>query len=75
MTRRRRQAARIEETAYDQPCHHLPLRWFHQRKRKERGAARARLAGAIWKGVRQARREHLKPRTHVRQAKVAVAAA
>ena len=28
------------------------------------------LAGAIWKGVRQARREHLKPRTRVMQARV-----
>jgi hypothetical protein len=28
------------------------------------------LAGAIWTGVRQARREHLKPRTRVSQARV-----
>jgi hypothetical protein len=28
------------------------------------------LAGAIWKGVRQARREHMKSRTRVRQARV-----
>jgi hypothetical protein len=28
------------------------------------------LAGAIWKGVREARRGHLPPRTHVRQARV-----
>jgi hypothetical protein len=28
------------------------------------------LAGAIWGGVRQARRENLKPRTHVGQARV-----
>ena len=28
------------------------------------------MAGAIWQGVRQARRENLKPRTHVRQVRV-----
>jgi len=33
------------------------------------------LAGAIWKAVRQARREHLPPRTRVRQARVSAAAA
>jgi hypothetical protein len=33
------------------------------------------LAGAIWKGVRQARREHLRPRTRVKQARVSAAAA
>ena len=31
------------------------------------------LAGAVWHGVRQARREHLKPRTQVRQARVTAA--
>ena len=33
------------------------------------------LAGAIWRGVRQARREHLKPRTRVKQARVVAIAA
>ena len=33
------------------------------------------LAGAIWMGVRQARREHLRKRTHVRQARVTAVAA
>jgi len=33
------------------------------------------LAGAIWMGVRQARREHLKKRAHVRQARVTAVAA
>jgi hypothetical protein len=33
------------------------------------------LAGAIWKGVRQARREHLPPRTRVQQARVSAVAA
>ena len=28
------------------------------------------LAGAVWAGVRQARREFLEPRTHVRQARI-----
>ena len=34
-----------------------------------------RLAGAIWKGVRQARREHLAPRTRVKQARVSAVGA
>jgi hypothetical protein len=33
------------------------------------------LAGAIWKGVREARREHLRPRTRVKQARVSAVAA
>jgi hypothetical protein len=33
------------------------------------------LAGAIWMGVRTARREHLRERTHVRQARVTAVAA
>ena len=33
------------------------------------------LAGAIWKGVRQARREQLKPGTRVKQARVSAIAA
>ena len=33
------------------------------------------LAGAIWMGVRTARREHLRKRTHVRQARVTAVAA
>ena len=33
------------------------------------------MAGAIWKGVRQARREHLKTRTRVKQARVSAVAA
>lgn len=33
------------------------------------------LAGAIWKGVRQARRQHLPPRTRVQQARVSAVAA
>ena len=35
----------------------------------------AGLAGAIWKGVRQARKEHLAPRTRVKQARVAAVGA
>ena len=35
----------------------------------------AGLAGAIWKGVRTARREHLAPRTRVKQARVSAVAA
>jgi hypothetical protein len=33
------------------------------------------LAGALWHGVRKARREHLKPRTQVKQARVTAVAA
>ena len=33
------------------------------------------MAGAIWQGVRQARREQLKARTHVRQVRVTAAGA
>ena len=33
------------------------------------------MAGAIWQGVRQARRDNLKPRTHVRQVRVTAVAA
>jgi hypothetical protein len=33
------------------------------------------MAGAIWKGVRQARRDHLAPRTRVRQARVSAVTA
>ena len=33
------------------------------------------MAGAIWMGVRTARREHLRKRTHVRQARVTAVAA
>ena len=33
------------------------------------------IAGAIWKGVRQARRQHLAPRTHVKQVRITAVAA